>query len=59
MITREVTVHVEATGGIPHRHLLRLPLARNTGKEEVMKAVIEEFARREGDVRARLGRLPL
>ena len=59
MITREVTVHVEAVGGIPRGHLLRIPLAEDAGKEEVMKAVIEEFARREADVRARQGRLPL
>ncbi len=58
MTTLEVTVHVEAVGGIPRRHLLRLPLARNAGKEEVMEAVLEEYARCEADFHARQGRLP-
>ena len=59
MTTREVTVHVEAVGGIPRRHLLRLPLARNAGKEEVMEAVLEEYARRGTDFHARQERPPL
>lgn len=55
----EAPVHVEAAGGILRRHLLSIPPAEEAGKEEVMKAVIAEFARREGNVRAKQGRLPL
>lgn len=33
MTTRDVTVHIEAEGDILRGHLLRLPLARNAGKE--------------------------
>lgn len=59
MTIREVIVEVETEDGILRRHLLRLPLAEEAGKEEVMEAVLEEFARREADVHARQGRLPL
>ena len=58
MTVREIDVHVGAPG-IDRWHRLRLDLPDDADREEVMKAVADEFARREADFYARQGRLPL
>ena len=58
MTVREIDVHVAAPG--KHRwHRLRLNLPEKAGPEDVLKAVADEFTRRDEDFYARQGRLPL
>ncbi|MDE0408426.1 MAG: hypothetical protein OXN81_11250 [Alphaproteobacteria bacterium] len=58
MTIREIDVHI--TGPERHRwRRLRLDLPEEATREDMLKAVAEEFARRDADFYARQGRLPL